>query len=73
MFMNKIWYVILFLALVSISAWSYGQSTKSGFKTGNWIGIIQLDDAGHGSDMPFNFKHIVAQNGKSAIEITKSR
>ena len=72
MIMNKISRVLLFLALVSISALSYGQSTKSGFKAGNWIGVIQLDDAGHGSDMPFNFKHIVAQNGTSTIEITNA-
>ena len=24
------------------------QSVISGFKAGNWVGVIQLDDAGHG-------------------------
>ncbi len=45
------------------------QSAMSSLRVGNWIGVIQLDDVGHNADMPFNFKHIIGNNGKSTIEI----
>lgn len=70
--MNVICRCIFLLAIIGISLNSSAQSSKSGFKTGSWLGIIQLDDASHVSDMPFNFKHVVSQNGKSTIEITNA-
>ena len=63
---------ILLLALVGLSLSSSAQTNGNNFKAGNWLGIIQLDDAGHGSDMPFNFKHIVLPDGKNTIEITNA-
>jgi peroxiredoxin len=60
---------ILFLFLIGICLNGSSQVARTGLKVGNWLGIIQLDDSGHGSDMPFNFKHVVLKNGKSTIEI----
>jgi len=60
---------ILLLALVILTLSSTAQTNGDNFKAGNWLGVIQLDDAGHGSDMPFNFKHIVLPDGKNTIEI----
>jgi len=60
---------IYVLAIIGIGLSSSAQEIKTVFKTGNWLGIIQLDDASHISDMPFNFKHVVLKNGKSSIEI----
>lgn len=70
--MKVIHRLIFLLAVIGISLSSSAQSLKSGLKTGNWLGIIQLDDASHGSDMPFNFKHVVLGNGKSSIEIVNA-
>ena len=67
-FRHCIFVLIVFGFILNSSA----QSVISGFKAGNWVGVIQLDDAGHGSDMPFNFKHIVSVNGKSSVEITNA-
>lgn len=64
--------LIFLLAILGISLSSSAQSVKSALKTGNWIGVIQLDDASHFSDMPFNFKHVVLANGKSTIEIVNA-
>ena len=63
---------IFLLAIIIIGLSSSAQAIKSNFKVGNWLGIIQLDDAGHGSDMPFNFKHVILKNGKSTVEITNA-
>jgi len=63
---------IFFLIVIGFISNSSAQTVRSGLKTGNWVGVIQLDDAGHGSDMPFNFKHSVLSNGKSTIEITNA-
>ena len=63
---------IFFTAIIIISMTSSAQTIKTGLKTGNWLGVIQLDDASHVSDMPFNFKYIVSGSGKSAIEITNA-
>ena len=63
---------ILLLAIIGLSLNSSAQKTTNSFKAGNWLGVIQLDDASHASDMPFNFKHIVLGNGTSTIEITNA-
>jgi peroxiredoxin len=67
--MNPIRCCIFLLAIISLTLSSTAQTNGNSFKTGNWLGVIQLDDAGHGSDMPFNFKHIVLPDGKSIVEI----
>ncbi|MDP4290837.1 MAG: hypothetical protein Q8908_07125, partial [Bacteroidota bacterium] len=70
--MNLIRKGIILLALTGLFIYSPAQVVQSGLKTGNWLGIIQLDDASHVSDMPFNFKHVVLKNGKSTIEISNA-
>ena len=70
--MNAIRCSIFLLALIGICLSSSAQSTKATLKTGNWLGFIQLDDASHISDMPFNFKHIKLATGESVIEIVNA-
>ena len=70
--MNVIRRSIFLLAVIGISLSSSAQSAKATLKTGNWLGFIQLDDASHVSDMPFNFKHVVLATGKSTIEIVNA-
>ena len=67
--MNPIRCCIFLLAIIGLTLSSSAQTTDNSFKSGNWLGVIQLDDAGHGSDMPFNFKHIVLPDGKNIVEI----
>jgi peroxiredoxin len=63
---------ILLLVILGLSLSSSAQTKVNGLKAGNWVGIIQLDDASHVSDMPFNFKYIVSGTGKSTVEITNA-
>ena len=63
---------IFLLVIIGISLSITAQTLNSGFKAGNWLGVIQLDDANHVSDMPFNFQHFVSANGNSTIEITNA-
>lgn len=48
------------------------QTNKNEFKFGSWVGVIQLNDANHNSDMPFNFAHTFSKNGKEIIEISNA-
>jgi peroxiredoxin len=63
---------ILLLVILGLSLSSSAQTKVNSLKAGNWLGVIQLDDASHVSDMPFNFKYMVSGTGKSTIEITNA-
>ena len=63
---------ILLLTILGLVLSSSAQTKVNSLKVGNWVGTIQLDDASHVSDMPFNFKYIVSGTGKSTIEITNA-
>jgi len=70
--MNVIRGGIFLLAIIGLGLNSSAQTKVNSFKAGNWLGVIQLDDASHVSDMPFNFKHVVAPNGQNTIVVVNA-
>lgn len=60
---------ILFAGLHGVAT---AQSKEPPFKMGSWVGVIQLNDDNHNSDMPFNFNHTYNKNGRQVIEIVNA-
>jgi peroxiredoxin len=69
----KIFYLfVLTILFAGLQGAATAQNTGITFKMGNWVGVIQLNDANHNSDMPFNFVHTYNRNGKQVVEIVNA-
>lgn len=63
---------VLTLLFTGIESVANAQGKEAPFKMGNWVGVIQLNDDNHNSDMPFNFVHTYNRNAKQVVEVTNA-